>query len=171
MKRLALVAIIVGALGAPVAFSQGSGSAVSREDRGRTAHTVRVFTGTDAASDFFATGRCGKTKAGTFSMKSTSALNGKGRLLATVLEFDGYHHYPVTLGQDTLAYVTYVDPSGKRFSSLNAPPYPLTSVGGIDFDKDNKGILMGVAFNPAFEKSGKSAVGFTGVLRCRFHAK
>jgi hypothetical protein len=84
--------------------------------------------------------------------------------------FEKFGTYPLDQGRSggpiLKTFISYTDSHHVDFASNFIPPYPVDSLGEIDFG--DGGRQIGVGFHPMFNSSGSDAVIVTGVMACHY---
>lgn len=156
LSRLLLsVAILVSGLAA-------AGPAGAAPD---TDYKVTMFHNDEVVAEF-TTAKCRKSHGG--FVARTPLVNGY-RLFVAIDAFSGFHSYDLVLGKDADPYVVISQNGEAAFSNLYVPDFPVPGFGQVDFR--SKGKLMGVGFQPTFNRAGTDGVVFAGAVRCSYPKK
>lgn len=111
----------------------------------------------------FTTAKCRKSRGG--FVARTPVVNGY-RLFVAIDDFSGFHSYDLALGRDADPYVVVSLNGEAAYSNLYVPPFPVPGFGQVNFR--SKGKLMGVGFQPTFNRAGTDGVVFAGAVKCQF---
>lgn len=131
-------------------------------------YRVTVFR--DQESDplaVFRTARCTKRQ-GSFKALARSTDN-KYSLFVSIENFTGFHRYDLDLDKNAdpfFSLTSVFDEDAPHYTNLNKPHFKVAAFGGIAFR--NKGGLMGIGSDPAFDGTFKHKVALAGVVRCRY---
>ena len=155
LRLLSTVALALSAL----VVSSPAGAAPDNE------YKVTVFHEDEVVAEF-TTAKCRKSRGG---FVARTPVVGGYRLFVAIDDFSGFHSYDLVHGKNADPYVVILQNGEAAFSNLYVPPFPVPGYGQVNFR--SKGKLMGVGFQPTFNRAGTDGVVFAGAVRCQYPKK